>query len=81
MDDGDLVYMDDSVIHRRQIIRLDPRQDRPSVVVMMETWQVCSCRLESYFAQYHSRCGDALVVRPLTPWLISKLAGRPQILN
>ena len=48
-------------------------KDRRSVVVMTESWQVRSCRFESYLAQYYSRCGDALVVRPVTPWLINKL--------
>ena len=52
-------------------------KDRRSVVVMTESWQVCSCRFEPYLAQYHSRCGDTLVGRPLTPWLINKLARGP----
>ena len=40
---------------------------------------MCSCLFESYLMQCHSRCGDALVVRPLTPWLIKKLAEGSQI--
>ena len=38
---------------------------------------MCSCWFESYLVQCHSRCGDALVVRPLTPWLVNELAGGP----
>ena len=41
---------------------------------------MCGCRFESYLAQFHSCCGDALVVRPLIPWLIDNLAGGSQIL-
>ena len=33
------------------------------------------CQFESYLAQCHLRCGNALVVRPLLLWLINKLAG------
>ena len=53
----------------------DNDQDRRSVLFMTESWQVRSCRFESYLAQCYSRYGDALVVRPLTPWLINKLPG------
>ena len=38
---------------------------------------MCGSRFESYLAQFHSRCGDAFAVRPLSPWLINKLAGGP----
>ena len=34
-----------------------------------------SCWFESYLEQCYSCCGDALVVRPSTPWLSNKLAG------
>ena len=47
-------------------------------MVTTESWQVCGCRFESYLAHFHSRCGDALVGRPSTPWMINKLAGGPQ---
>ena len=51
------------------------------MVVMKESWQMCSCLFGSYLAQFHSCCGDALVVRPLTPWLINKnCLGDPQLL-
>ena len=45
--------------------------DRLSVVVMTESWQVCSCRFESHLAQCHSRRGGALVV-----WLYSTLVDK-----
>ena len=45
------------------------------MVVVTECWQVCSCQFESNLAQCHWRCGDALMVRPLTPWLINQMAG------
>ena len=52
-----------------------PRQARRGVMATTESWQRCGCRFEPDLAQFHSRCGDARVVRPLMPWLINKLAG------
>ena len=53
----------------------------PLAMVTTESRQVCGSLFESYIAVFHSRCGDALVVRqrPLPTWLIYKSAGGPPI--
>ena len=42
-------------------------------------WRRCfgSGAALAYLAPFHSRCGEALVVRPITPWLTNRLAGGP----